>query len=53
LKGRRFCDVTDIIKNAMEELKMILQNGFQECCQQLYSRWQMFIVVQWDYFEGM
>jgi hypothetical protein len=31
LKGRRFCDVTDIIKNATEELKRLSQNGAQEC----------------------
>ena len=35
LKGRRFCDVTDIIKNATEELKRLSQNGFQECFQHL------------------
>jgi hypothetical protein len=29
LKGRRFCDDTDIIKNATEELKRLSQNGFQ------------------------
>jgi len=28
LKGRRFYDITDIIKNATEELKMLPQNGF-------------------------
>jgi len=37
LKGRRFCDVTDIIKNATDELKRLSQSGFQECFQQLYS----------------
>jgi len=31
LKKRRFCDVTDIIKNATEELKRFLQNVFQKC----------------------
>jgi hypothetical protein len=32
LKGRqRFCVVTDMIKNATEELKRLSQNGFQEC----------------------
>jgi transposase len=41
LKGRRssFCDTTDIIKNAIEELQRISQYGFQECFQHLYSRW--------------
>jgi hypothetical protein len=38
LKGRRFCDVTVVTKNATEELKMLSQNGFQGCFQQLYSR---------------
>jgi hypothetical protein len=35
--GRRFCNATDIIKNATEELKMLSQNGFHECFQHLYS----------------
>jgi len=38
LKGRRYCGATDINKNATEELKRLLQNGFQEGFQQLYSR---------------
>jgi hypothetical protein len=28
LEGWRLCDTTDIIKNAMEELKMLSQYGF-------------------------
>jgi hypothetical protein len=36
LKGRRFYDAPDIIKNAMKELKKLSQNSFQ----QLYTRWQ-------------
>jgi len=39
LKGRNLCDATDVIKNATEELKRILQNDFQGCSQHLYSRW--------------
>ena len=39
LKGRRFCDATDIIKNAKDELKRLSQYGFQECFQQFYRRW--------------
>jgi hypothetical protein len=31
LKGRRFCDTTDIMMNMTEEPKKLLQNGFQEC----------------------
>jgi len=38
LEGRRFCDVTNIIKNATEEPKRLSQNGFQECKQRFYSR---------------
>jgi transposase len=37
LKLRRFCDVSAIIENAKEELKMLSQNGFQECFQHLYN----------------
>jgi hypothetical protein len=51
IEVRRFCDATDIIMNATEELKIISQNGFQECFQQLYSRCQKCIVAQGDYFE--
>ena len=50
LKGRRFCDATDI-KNATEELKMHSQNGFHGCCPHLYSHWQNLIVAQRGYFE--
>ena len=49
MKGRRFCDVTDIIKNAAEELKMISQNCFRKCMQHFYSRWQECIVARGDY----
>jgi len=52
LKGWRYCGAADINKNATEELKRPLQNGFQERFQQLYSRWQKCVVAQWDCFEG-
>jgi len=52
LKIRRFWETTDINKKATEELKPLAQNGFQECFQQLYSRWQKCTVAQRDYFEG-
>ena len=52
LKGRSFYDATDIIKNTMKELKMLSQNGFQECLKHLYSFWQKYIFAQGDYFEG-
>jgi hypothetical protein len=51
LKGTDFCDANGIIKNATKELKIFLQNGFQECFQQLYNRWQNCVVAQGDYFE--
>jgi histone-lysine N-methyltransferase SETMAR len=46
LKGRRICDVTEVIKNATEELKRLSQNLFHECLQHLYSRWQKCVVTQ-------
>jgi hypothetical protein len=52
LKGRRFCDGIDIIKNATEGLKRLSQNGFQECFQHIYIRSQKRILAQVDYFEG-
>jgi histone-lysine N-methyltransferase SETMAR len=53
LKGRRFCYATVIIKNAMEEMKMLSQYGFQECFYHLYSRWQICgpTVVLGGYYE--
>ena len=48
----RFCDATDIIKNATEELKRLSQNGFQERFQHLYIRWQKGVVAEGDCFEG-
>ena len=39
LKGRPFCDATDIIENETEQLKRLSQNGFQECFQHFHSRW--------------
>jgi len=38
LKGRRFGYATDKIKNAAEELKRLLQNGFQVLALHLYNR---------------
>jgi hypothetical protein len=52
LKGRRFYDAPDIIKNATEELKLLSQNGFQERFQHFFSRSQMCVVAQTYYFEG-
>jgi hypothetical protein len=52
LNGQRLCDVTDITKNATEELKRLSQNSFQEYFQHRYSRWQKCAVAPGDYFEG-
>jgi hypothetical protein len=46
LKGRDFCDATDIVKNETEELKRFLQNDFKECFHHLYSRCKKCIVAQ-------
>jgi len=53
LKGRRFCDITDIIKNATEELKRLSQNGFQECFPHIHSRWYKFITTQGTILKEM
>ena len=49
VKGWGFCDATHIMKNLTEELKRLSQNGFQECFQHLYSRWQKCIIAQGNY----
>ena len=49
-KGRSFYDVTDIIKNAMEELKRPSQNGLEKCFQHIYIRCKKCILAH--YFEG-
>jgi hypothetical protein len=52
LQEQHFCDATDIIKNVMEKLKRLSENGFQECFQHICCRWQNCVVAQGDYFEG-
>ena len=52
LKWRSFCDATNIIKNATEELNRLSQNGSHECFQHFYVCCQMCIAAQEDYFEG-
>jgi hypothetical protein len=49
--GWCFCDTTDIIKNALDELKRISQNGLHEYFQNPDSRWQKCIFVKWNYSE--
>jgi hypothetical protein len=38
--------------NALEELKKLSHNGFQECFQHFYSRWQTCIAEQVEYYEA-
>jgi hypothetical protein len=45
LKRWLFCDETEDIMNAMEELKRPSQNGFQECFQHIYRRWLKYEVA--------
>jgi hypothetical protein len=52
LNRRRFCDATDIIKNATEELNRLSQNDFQKYLRHLYSDWQNYIVAEGHYFGG-
>jgi len=51
VKGWGFCDATDIIKNAKEELKRLSQNAFHEFFQH-NSLWRKCRVAQGDYFDG-
>ena len=51
LKGRCFCDATDIFKNATLELKRLSQCSFQECFQHVCCRKQKRTVAQGEYFE--
>jgi hypothetical protein len=39
-----------IIKNALDELKKFSRKGFQEFYQHLYSRWQMCVAEQEEYY---
>jgi hypothetical protein len=49
MKRWRFYDATDIINNAMEELKRLSQNGLEKCFQHFYSRCNKCIAAH--YFE--
>jgi hypothetical protein len=47
LKGQNSYDATDMTRNATEELKRLSQNGFQECFQDVRSRWLKCIFEKW------
>jgi hypothetical protein len=51
MRGRRFCDATDIVKNATEDLKRLSLKGCQECFHLLHRHWLKCIFALGDYFE--
>jgi hypothetical protein len=51
LKVWCLCDAIGIIKNATDELKSFLLNGFQKGLQYTHSFRQKFIAAKWKYFE--
>ncbi|GBO00561.1 hypothetical protein AVEN_165514-1 [Araneus ventricosus] len=52
LKGHRFVDSDEVFENAMKQLKDFSKNGFQECFEQLYERWEKCVDAGGKYFEG-
>lgn len=52
LKGRRFANADEVTANATRALRLVSQNGFQECFQSLYTRWQKCVTAEGNYFEG-
>jgi len=51
MKGQRFCNAIDIIRNPSEELKRLLQNGYRECFQHCYNAGGSVYFAQGDCFE--
>ena len=52
LKGQRFHSAEDVRIAATEALKNVSQNGFQDCFEKWYGRWQTCVAVEGAYFEG-
>ena len=52
LQGRRFVSSDEVKAASQDALREVAKNGFQQCFQKLYERWQKCIVAQGDYFEG-
>lgn len=52
LKGQRFEDVNETIRNATEELKAITLEEIQRCFQKWQQRWDHCIEAKGHYFEG-
>jgi hypothetical protein len=52
LKRRRFASTEEVTTKATRALKEVLQNGFQECFEKLYKRWQKSATAQENNLEG-
>ena len=52
LKGRHFGTMDNIQKGVTDELKGILAEAFQHCCEQWKQRLRRCVAAQWNYFEG-
>jgi hypothetical protein len=51
MKGRRYCDATDIIKNATVELKRAFTKWLPRVFPTLLQRWRNCMFPQGDCFE--
>ena len=52
LKGHRFTDLDDVIKNLTKQLKDLSKTAFRECFEQLYERWKKCVAARGKHFEG-
>lgn len=52
LKGRRFESAEEVEAATKDAMRGVSKNGFQECFQQWYGRWQKCVVAEGHYFEG-
>jgi histone-lysine N-methyltransferase SETMAR len=52
LEGQRLASAEEVTAKATTALEDVSKNGFQECFQKLYERWQKRITVQGNYFQG-
>jgi len=52
MKGKRFVDVSEVIKKTLEVLNNISTEGFQKCFQQWEKRWYKCIESKGEYFKG-
>jgi len=52
LKGRRFDIVEEIQRESQNVLRTLREQDFQHAFQQWQRRWDRYVAVQGDYFEG-